>query len=41
MISLLLHEPIERRPHRVDYLGSLLLMIAVAALMVVLVQGGA
>jgi EmrB/QacA subfamily drug resistance transporter len=39
MISLFLHERIEPRSHRVDYLGSLLMMLAIAALMLVLVQG--
>ena len=40
MISLFLHERIEPRSHQVDYLGSLLMMLAIAALMLVLVQGG-
>ena len=39
MISLFLHERIEPRAHRVDYLGSLLMMLGIAALMLVLVQG--
>ena len=39
MISLFLHETIEPRAHKVDYLGSLLMMIAICALMLVLVQG--
>jgi len=39
MISLFLRETVEHRPHKVDYLGSLLMMLAIAALMLVLVQG--
>jgi EmrB/QacA subfamily drug resistance transporter len=39
MISLFLHERVEQRSHQVDYLGSLLMMLAIAALMLVLVQG--
>ena len=39
MISLFLRERIEPRSHRVDYLGSLLMMLAIGALMLVLVQG--
>jgi EmrB/QacA subfamily drug resistance transporter len=39
MISLFLHENVEPRVHKVDYLGSLLMMVAIAALMIVLVQG--
>src|SRR6185312_2300546 len=40
MISAFLHEQVEKRSHRVDYLGSLLMMLAIGALMLVLVQGG-
>ncbi len=40
MISLFLHERIEPRSHHVDYLGSLLMMVTIGALMLVLVQGG-
>ncbi len=40
MIAAFLGESVEHRPHRIDYLGSLLLMLAIAALMMVLVQGG-
>jgi EmrB/QacA subfamily drug resistance transporter len=41
MIATFLPEPAERhRRRRIDYLGSLLLMVAITALMVVLVQGG-
>ncbi len=40
MISLFLTEEVARRPHRIDYLGSLLLLVAVGAIMLVLVQGG-
>ena len=39
MISIFLHEQIEKRSHRVDYLGSLLMMLAVVSFMVLLVQG--
>ncbi len=40
MIAVFLGEQVAHRRHRVDWLGSLLLMLAVAALMLVLVQGG-
>jgi len=40
MIAAFLTEPAEHRPRRIDYLGSLLLMLAITALMLVLVQGG-
>src|SRR4051794_23992559 len=40
MVGAFLQESVEHRPHRIDYLGSLLLMVAIAALMLVLVQGG-
>jgi MFS family permease len=40
MITAFLHEHIEKRTHQVDYLGSLLMMLAIASLMLVLVQGG-
>jgi multidrug resistance protein len=41
MIATFLREPAERhRRHSIDYLGSLLLMVSISALMVVLVQGG-
>ncbi|HVC63795.1 MAG TPA: MDR family MFS transporter [Acetobacteraceae bacterium] len=39
MISLFLHERIEPRAHQVDYLGSLLMMLGIGALMLALVQG--
>ncbi|MEJ0019042.1 MAG: MDR family MFS transporter [Acetobacteraceae bacterium] len=39
MIATFLNESVQHRRHRIDYLGSLLLMLTVAALMVVLVQG--
>jgi MFS family permease len=39
MIALFLPEQIETRPRQVDYLGSLLLMATVGALMLLLVQG--
>ena len=40
MIATFLTEPTEHHPRRIDYLGSLLLMVAITALMLVLVQGG-
>jgi MFS family permease len=40
MIATFLREPAGHRPRRIDYLGSLLMMAAMAALMMVLVQGG-
>jgi EmrB/QacA subfamily drug resistance transporter len=39
MISIFLREDIEPRAHRIDYAGSLLMMLALGALMLVLVQG--
>jgi EmrB/QacA subfamily drug resistance transporter len=39
MISLFLRERIEPRSHRVDYIGSILMMLSISALMLVLVQG--
>jgi EmrB/QacA subfamily drug resistance transporter len=39
MVAAFLQEPAEQRPRRIDYLGSLLLMVAVGAMMLVLVQG--
>ncbi len=40
MLAAFLRESVEHRQHRIDYLGSLLMMTAITALMVVLVQGG-
>ena len=40
MIATFLTEPAELHPRRIDYLGSLLLMVAITALMLMLVQGG-
>jgi EmrB/QacA subfamily drug resistance transporter len=40
MIAAFLHEQVGYRRHRIDYLGSLLLMLGIAALMLLLVQGG-
>jgi EmrB/QacA subfamily drug resistance transporter len=40
MVAAFLGESVEHRRHRIDYLGSLLLMVAIAALMLMLVQGG-
>jgi predicted MFS family arabinose efflux permease len=39
MIALFLPEDVESRPRRVDYLGSLLLLLTIAALMLLLLQG--
>ncbi|CAJ1584424.1 MDR family MFS transporter [[Mycobacterium] wendilense] len=35
-----LHDDVERRPHRIDYLGSMLVLIAAGALILGLLQGG-
>jgi EmrB/QacA subfamily drug resistance transporter len=40
MVAVFLQESVEHRPHRIDYLGSLLLMVVITALMLLLVQGG-
>ncbi|HXQ67048.1 MAG TPA: MDR family MFS transporter [Alphaproteobacteria bacterium] len=40
MIALFLREELHKHRHRVDYLGSLLLVLGVGALMLALVQGG-
>jgi EmrB/QacA subfamily drug resistance transporter len=40
MIAAFLREPATHHPRSIDYLGSLLLMLSITALMVVLVQGG-
>jgi len=40
MIVTFLNESVQHRQHRIDYLGSLLFLVATAALMMVLVQGG-
>lgn len=40
MIGAFLHENVHRRQHRIDWAGSLLLLVAVSALMLALVQGG-
>jgi EmrB/QacA subfamily drug resistance transporter len=40
MVSLFLHEEIEKKKHEIDYIGALLLFIGVSSLMVVLVEGG-
>jgi len=39
MFWVFLHERVERREHRIDYLGGVLLVIGVGALMLTLVQG--
>ena len=39
MFALFLNERVERREHRIDYLGGVLLIIGVGALMLALVQG--
>jgi EmrB/QacA subfamily drug resistance transporter len=41
MLALTLQERIERRPHRIDYLGSLLMILATSLLMFVLVDAAA
>ena len=38
MFALFLNEPVERREHRIDYLGGALLIVGVGALMLALVQ---
>ena len=40
MISAFLKEDVAHRPHRIDIAGSLLMIVAIGALMLVLVQGG-
>ena len=40
MIAVFLQEPAGHNPRRIDYAGSLLLMLSMTALMLVLVQGG-
>ncbi|MGE4048953.1 MAG: MDR family MFS transporter [Acetobacteraceae bacterium] len=40
MLAVFLKENVERRPHRVDWLGSFLLLLACGALMMALVQAG-
>ena len=39
-VGLFLHEGIEKKKHQIDYVGALLLFIAVSSIMVVLVEGG-
>jgi EmrB/QacA subfamily drug resistance transporter len=38
MFALFLHERVERREHRIDYLGAALLMVGIGALMLALVE---
>ena len=38
MFALFLRQPVERRAHRIDYLGGALLIVGVGALMLALVQ---
>jgi len=38
MFALFLHERVERREHRIDYLGGVLLVVGVGALMLALVE---
>ena len=40
MITVFLRENVQPRAHRIDWLGSLLMMLVVGSLMVLLVQGG-
>ncbi|WLD94977.1 MDR family MFS transporter [Alkalihalobacillus sp. AL-G] len=37
---LFLHEDIEKKKHEIDYIGALLIFVAVSSLMVALIQGG-
>jgi EmrB/QacA subfamily drug resistance transporter len=41
LLAAFLHERVERRPHRVDVLGSLLMMVGTSALMLALIQASA
>ena len=38
MLALLFDEPVKRREHRIDYLGSMLLMLGAGAILLALVQ---
>ncbi|HAQ07656.1 MAG TPA: MFS transporter [Bacillus bacterium] len=38
---LFLHENVEKKKHKIDYPGAILLTVAISALMIVLVEGGA
>jgi EmrB/QacA subfamily drug resistance transporter len=38
MLAFLFHEPVTRREHRIDYLGSMLLMLGAGAILLALVQ---
>lgn len=40
-IGVFLHEHVTRKKHRIDYVGTVLMMISIACLMFVLVEGGA
>ncbi len=40
MLAAFLQESVEHRSHRIDYLGSMMMMLTITALMLVLVQGG-
>ena len=40
MIAIFLQETVQHRQHQIDWLGSLLLLVAISALMLALVQGG-
>jgi EmrB/QacA subfamily drug resistance transporter len=39
-INVFLKESVEKKKHKIDYLGSLFLVVAVSSLMVILVEGG-
>jgi EmrB/QacA subfamily drug resistance transporter len=39
VLGLYLHETVTKRPHEVDYLGALLMMVGVGSLMLVVIQG--
>ncbi|WP_261133806.1 MDR family MFS transporter [Bacillus sp. Marseille-Q3570] len=38
--NLFLHEDIEKKKHKIDYIGALLIFVAVSSLMIALIQGG-
>ncbi|WP_428484674.1 MDR family MFS transporter [Rhodopila sp.] len=40
MIAVFLREHVQPRPHQIDWLGSLLLLVAISTLLLALVQGG-
>ncbi|MBE4908916.1 MFS transporter [Bacillus luteolus] len=40
VLVLFLHEGIEKKKHSIDYIGAVLLFVAISAIMIVLVEGG-